>query len=182
MLIMMIGTADHRRAPWVTSNPSMPGKFLARITNLGLRVWIKSNAVAVLTGSYTNETQALQTIATTLTSHYPKDARIRPASDAVQKIYSGNFFPEMKADWSSYPDNIGHFEWPGCFRCHDGLHKTADGSKEIKASDCNSCHTLLAQGSGEDLNKLNPGGMTFAHPGDELDETPTCHECHTGGL
>jgi len=144
--------------------------------------WIKSNAVAALTQTYTNETQALQAIATTLTQKYPNEPRIRPAINAVQKIYSENFFPEMKADWSSYPDNIGHMEWPGCFRCHDGLHKADDGKQSIKASDCNACHTLLAQGSGDQLNKLNPGGMTFTHPGDELDETPTCHECHTGGL
>lgn len=144
--------------------------------------WIKSNAVAVLTHTYTNETQALQAIATRLTESYPNEPRIRPTIDAVQKIYSENFFPEMKADWSSYPDNIGHMEWPGCFRCHDGLHKTADSKQEIKASDCNACHTLLAQGSGDELSQLNPGGMTFNHPGGELDENPTCNECHTGGL
>lgn len=144
--------------------------------------WIKSNAVAVLIQSYTNETQALQTIATTLTEKYPREQRIRPAIEAVQKIYSENFFPEMNANWKAYPDNIGHMEWPGCFRCHDGLHKTADGKQSVKASDCNACHTLLAQGSGAALDKLNPGGMTFTHPGDELDENPTCHECHTGGF
>jgi len=31
----------------------------------------------------------------------------------------------------------------------------------IKASDCNSCHLILAQGSGEQLKKLNADGYTF---------------------
>ena len=47
----------------------------------------------------------------------------------------------MKADWRAYPNNLNHKDWAGCFRCHDGKHKTADGRKTLKASDCNSCHT-----------------------------------------
>ena len=81
---------------------------------------------------------------------------MRPAIEATQKIYQDNFFPEMKADWRTYPDNIGHKDWPGCFRCHDGLHQTADGKRTIKANDCNACHTILAQGSGPHLQQI-PG-------------------------
>ena len=72
----------------------------------------------------------------------------RTAIAAVQQIYADNFFPEMKANWSTYPDNVGHMIWPGCFRCHDGLHKTEDRKLTIKADDCNACHTILAQGAG----------------------------------
>jgi nitrate/TMAO reductase-like tetraheme cytochrome c subunit len=141
---------------------------------------VKSNAVYVLTQSYTNQTQALQNIATTLSQRYPNDPRIRPAIDAVQLIYKDNFFPEMKASWKVYPDNIGHKDWPGCFRCHDGLHKTADGKRSIKANDCNACHTILAQGSGAELDQLTPKGQKFKHPGDEVEGG--CNDCHTGGL
>jgi nitrate/TMAO reductase-like tetraheme cytochrome c subunit len=141
---------------------------------------IKSNAVYVLTQSYTNDTQALQSIATTLSKDYPNDPRIRSAIDAVQRIYKDNFFPEMKASWKTYPDNIGHKDWPGCFRCHDGLHKTPDGKRSIKANDCNACHTILAQGSGADLDQLTPKGQKFKHPGDEVEGG--CNDCHTGGL
>ncbi|HOX58647.1 MAG TPA: NapC/NirT family cytochrome c [Candidatus Paceibacterota bacterium] len=141
---------------------------------------IKSNALYVLTESYTNETQALRNIATTLSARYPGDPRIRPAIEAVQQIYRDNFFPEMKASWKTYPDNIGHKDWPGCFRCHDGLHKTADGKRTIEASDCNACHTILAQGSGAELDQLTPKGQKFKHPGDEVDGD--CNDCHTGGL
>ena len=142
--------------------------------------YIKTNAVFALTRHYTNETQALEGIATALAVRYPDDARVRPAIDAVQQIYRDNFFPEMNASWQTYPDNIGHKDWPGCFRCHDGLHRTTDGKRTIKANDCNACHTILAQGNGADLDQLTPKGQKFRHPGDEVDGA--CNDCHTGGL
>jgi hypothetical protein len=48
----------------------------------------------------------------------------------------------MKVTWGTYPNNIGHTDFPGCFRCHDDDHKTAK-DKTI-AQDCSSCHELLA--------------------------------------
>jgi nitrate/TMAO reductase-like tetraheme cytochrome c subunit len=142
--------------------------------------WIKTNAVYTLTRNYTNETQAMERIATHLAGQYPNDPRIKPVIDVVQQIYKDNFFPEMNASWSKYPNNIGHKDWPGCFRCHDGLHKTPDGNRTIKASDCNTCHTILTQGSGVELDQLSPNGQKFKHPGDEVDGA--CNDCHTGGL
>lgn len=142
--------------------------------------YIKTNALFVLTRHYTNETQALQGIATSLSYNYPNDPRIHSVIDVVQQIYTNNFFPEMKASWQVYPENIGHKDWPGCFRCHDGQHKSADGKRMIKANDCNACHTILAQGSGADLDQLTPKGQKFKHPGDEVDGA--CNDCHNGGL
>jgi len=142
--------------------------------------YIKTNALFALTRSYTNEVQALQGVATILVQRYPDNPRIRPVIDAVQQIYRDNFFPEMKASWRVYPDNIGHKDWPGCFRCHDGAHKTADGKRTIKANDCNACHTILAQGNGKELEQLSPNGQKFLHPADEVDGA--CNDCHNGGL
>jgi hypothetical protein len=48
----------------------------------------------------------------------------------------------MNVAWGTYPRNIGHMNWPGCFRCHDGSHKSAKGS--IINNDCGACHNLLA--------------------------------------
>jgi nitrate/TMAO reductase-like tetraheme cytochrome c subunit len=141
--------------------------------------YMKTNALYALTRSYTNETQARQSIATILSERYPGDLRIRPVIEAVQQIYTNNFFPEMKASWKVYPDNIGHKDWPGCFRCHDGLHKTADGKRAIKANDCNACHTIFAQGNGAELDQLSPKGQKFKHPGgDEVEGG--CNDCHRG--
>jgi len=142
--------------------------------------WVKTNAVFALTRKYTNETQALQSIATHLAGKYGSHPSLKRAIEAVQEIYRNNFFPEMNASWEKYPNNIGHKDWLGCFRCHDGKHLTADGRRSIKASDRNTCHTILAQGSGEELNLLSPAGQKFKHPGDEVEGA--CNDCHTGGL
>ena len=142
--------------------------------------YIKTNALYVLVQPYTNDTQALRAIATGLSERYPNDPRVRPTISAIQEIYTNNFFPGMKASWKVYPDNIGHKDWPGCFRCHDGLHKTADGKRSIKADDCNACHTILTQGRGAELEQITPKGQKFKHPGDEVDGA--CNDCHTGGL
>jgi hypothetical protein len=142
--------------------------------------YAKSNAVALLTRAYATETEALETIAKAMAECYSADPRVRPAVDAVQQIYKDNFFPEMKADWRAYPDNIGHKDWLGCFRCHDDDHKTADGKHTIKANDCNACHTILAQGSGDELLQLTPEGQKFRHPGGDVEGA--CNDCHTGGL
>ena len=56
--------------------------------------------------------------------------RIPHAIAAVQQIYRDNFFPDMNASWRSYPENIGHKNWPGCTRCHDDEHKTTDGKRK----------------------------------------------------
>ncbi len=141
--------------------------------------YIKSNAVYVLTRSYTNETEALENIATTLVAKYPDTTSLRTAIGTIQGIYTNNFFPEMKANWRVYPDNIGHKDWPGCARCHDDKHVTADGKQRIKFNGCNSCHLILAQDASKELN---PQGQAFVHPGDELSPGDQCHDCHNGGL
>jgi len=148
--------------------------------------WIKTNALFALTRNYPDETQARLGIATFLAEHYPDDKfpqqqdAIAKAIKASQDIYAENFFPEMNASWEKYPNNIGHKDWPGCVRFHDGQHKTADGLRTIKANDCNACHTILAQGNGAELNTLSTDGQKFKHPGDEVDGA--CNDCHTGGL
>ena len=143
--------------------------------------WIKTNAMYVLTRNYKTEDEATNAIAKALAAKYPGSAPVVAAIPVVQQIYSENFFPEMKASWASYPDNVGHMIWPGCFRCHDGQHKTVDKKLTIKANDCNTCHTILAQGAGDELNKLAPAGQKFIHPGGDLDDNPTCIDCHNGG-
>lgn len=146
--------------------------------------WLKSNAVYALTMPYTNRVQASNSIVAYVAAKYPPEtfpARqpVEQAAKTLQEIYSVNFFPEMKASWKAYPDNIGHKDWMGCFRCHDDKHKSPDG-RVVKGSECNDCHTILAQGNGAELDQLTPAGQKFKHPGDEVDGA--CNDCHTGGL
>ena len=69
-------------------------------------------------------------------------AAIRDAGAALAAIYQGNVFPEMNVTWGTYPNQIGHTDHPGCFRCHDDLHATKDGT--TISQDCSVCHELLA--------------------------------------
>ena len=67
---------------------------------------------------------------------------IEEAQRAVKRIYARNIFPEMMVSWGTYPNNIGHDLFPGCFRCHDDNHKN-DSGKAI-TQDCSTCHELVA--------------------------------------
>ncbi|MCC7373615.1 MAG: NapC/NirT family cytochrome c [Verrucomicrobiales bacterium] len=144
--------------------------------------WVKSNVVALLVAKYDTEPEALQKISSSLRGIYKDHPTVENLVATSQDIYRGSFFPEMKADWRAYPDNKGHKEWPGCFRCHDGLHKTTDGRRSIGGSECNSCHVILAQGSTpEELKKLNADGHTFFHIDADYTDL-SCNGCHTGAF
>lgn len=143
--------------------------------------WLRSNVVATLIAPYQTTDEAMQKIAASLHASYPKLAGIDALVAGAQQIYAANFFPEMKTDWRAHPDNISHESSPGCFRCHDGNHKTGDGKRIISAANCNSCHVILAQGSGDQLKQLNADGLDFVH----IDSTYldfSCAGCHTGAF
>ncbi|MEY4006355.1 MAG: hypothetical protein RLZZ221_2451 [Verrucomicrobiota bacterium] len=109
------------------------------------------------------------------------EAELPGAIAEVQRIFSQSIFVERKADWRVYPNNIGHKDWPGCFRCHDDKHKTSDGRK-VRSSECSSCHTILAQGNGTQLDLLSAKGLEFKHPSGDLDPELSCSDCHNGGI
>jgi hypothetical protein len=46
----------------------------------------------------------------------------------------------MNVGWGTYPNNVGHMDFPGCFRCHDENHKTKDG--KVIGQDCSLCHEM----------------------------------------
>ena len=51
----------------------------------------------------------------------------------------------------------------------------------MPATDCNTCHTLLAQGAGADLARVAPAGMAFKHPSSNIDGLGLlCSDCHNG--
>jgi hypothetical protein len=61
-------------------------------------------------------------------------------SNAAIDDLSRNVFPEMNVQFGTYANNIGHMDFPGCFRCHDDNHKSKDG-KSI-GQDCETCHKI----------------------------------------
>jgi len=146
---------------------------------------IKRTAVQAMTQKeIAGSADAPQKIADFLHAKYPEAelaTELPAAIGEVQQIFARTIFPERKADWRVYPNNIGHKDWPGCFRCHDDKHKTPLG-QTVRSSDCTSCHTIISQGKGSELEMLTAKGLKFAHPGGELDPELTCADCHNGGI
>jgi len=95
------------------------------------------------------QTQINAKLVTFYRSQYPaiwnsQRPQIEAAAKTLVKIYNSNIFPNMKVGWGTHPDNIGHNNSPGCFRCHDGNHN-ATATKTI-TNDCSACHNLLVSG------------------------------------
>ena len=160
--------AHNYNAPSRAVNVAMfTGRISTNIPN------IKKLAVEALTAEYATTDEAMKKIAEKVPAE---------AVGEVQKIYRQSFFPDMKVNWRAYPNNIGHTIFPGCYRCHDGKHKSADG--KVITHDCNACHTIIAQGNGEKLATISVNGLEFEHPVDigDLWKDMNCAECHNGGL
>lgn len=168
-----------------------PARSVNHVMSLG---WIdpalpssKSTAVSALEAPYSTKQGGLDSIKIAIEefyqSNYPDIAKEKkPSVDRmvaeVQKIFSRNYFPEMKVDWKKYPDNLGHMFYKGCFRCHDGKHVSDDG--KVLSKDCNSCHTILAQQFERDTLRLSLGGIEYKHPVDVGDawKEMNCSDCH----
>jgi nitrate/TMAO reductase-like tetraheme cytochrome c subunit len=113
--------------------------------------YIKKKGVELLKSSYSTSREAAEKIPASLVRFYQqsypdvfatRSVDIDQAGQAVLGIYNRNVFPELKVSWGTYPNNLGHTDFPGCFRCHDGSHTTADG--QAISQDCSSCHEPLA--------------------------------------
>lgn len=151
---------------------------------------IRSIASAAFVKEYKTEAEAMEGIASkikeTYASQYPEIAKskrteIDTAIANLQRVFSWTIFPEMKVSWKHYPNNVGHYAYAGCFRCHDGKHVSKKTGKVI-SKDCNSCHILLSQGPSDKITSLSPKGEAFNHPvdiGDSWKEM-NCNECHNG--
>ncbi len=60
---------------------------------------------------------------TTYPDYYnANSAKVDAAIATLQEDYQNSTFPEQKSDWTTHPNNVGHQDTPGCFRCHDGKH------------------------------------------------------------
>lgn len=119
--------------------------------------FIHKEGLALIKAQYPSEEDAKAKIENGLAefyrSRYPniwdqKRAEIDRAAGSLFEIYNQNVFPFMKVTWGTHPNNIGHNDYPGCFRCHDGSHQTKEG-KSI-TNDCTTCHNLLA------VDEVNP--------------------------
>ncbi|MGD8353259.1 MAG: cytochrome C [Pseudomonadota bacterium] len=155
--------------------------------------YIKKLGVELLTEEYSSHEDAATKIRDAVwefyRSEYPgKEDELGPsifqAAEVLIDIYRNNFFPEMKVSWKEYPDNVGHWIFPGCFRCHDGKHVSEDG-RTIRR-DCEICHTMPESApsthwaeaipEGKDWGSWHPWDLKYQHA--EMN----CNVCHDGGL
>ena len=79
--------------------------------------FIKQEAVTVLSANYNTTDEAMRGIASSLQGYYEskypdvaktKQLEIRNAVTEVQQIFRRTTFPEMKLNWQTHPNNLGH--------------------------------------------------------------------------
>jgi len=115
--------------------------------------FIKREALRTLTPDYASRVEASKAIASLrdfYVVNYPdvyavKEKSINEALTVLGEIYEESASPEMKANYRTYPNNLGHEEGGGCFRCHDGAHVRVDNGRltqQTLAWECSTCHSF----------------------------------------
>jgi len=89
--------------------------------------------------------QAIADVGLFYEENYPeiyaeREEEIGAALNTLQELSAQMVFRDQKIDWTTHPDNLGHKDDPGCFRCHDGKHLTSSG--EAIRLECNLCHSI----------------------------------------
>ena len=116
--------------------------------------FVKKEGLALLQAKYASQREAGQKISAGLIGYYSQKypqlfsqhrAEVSQAVKGLVAVYDQNVFPKMNVNWGTYPNNLGHMNFPGCFRCHGTLHAASDPSKMVP-QDCNVCHNMLSMG------------------------------------
>ena len=187
-------TCHNRTAHEITSPDITADELISRDLVSQTIPEIKQKTVEVLSEAYADQQTALDAIAaletyyrSTYADFYAQNSDlVNSAIREIQAAYLRTNFPDQKVDWQTHPDNIGHIETPGCFRCHDGKHLTA--SKEAVRLECNICHSIPVATGAEDLVtnvEISRGPEPGSHQnsnwislhGKTFDET--CESCHS---
>ena len=115
--------------------------------------YLKKQAVQILKAQYASNEEATTKIPASLIAYYQQNHRsvfdqraseIEKAGSSLAGIYNRNVFPDLKVTWGTYPNNLGHTDFPGCFRCHDERKQSGSGDHTL-TQDCSACHEMLAQ-------------------------------------
>ncbi len=155
---------------------------------------IRRMGAEILSQDYANQEQALDAIAnldsyykTTFPDYYATgQEKVAAAIAELQNIYTTSVFSEQEVNWDTHPNNVGHINSPGCFRCHDGKHLNEDN--QAVRLECNLCHSIpVVAGTGdfvadieisrgpEPETHLNPNWISLHNQ--VFDST--CESCHT---
>lgn len=150
---------------------------------------IKQIAMSALYQDYGTKDSAFMAIRNQVSDFYQstfpdisasRKSDIEKSIQEIQNGYANNIFPKMKVNWKVYPNNLGHLDNDGCYRCHNDRHATPEG--KVISRDCNLCHNIMAQGTPgamEYSNSFQP--LEFKHPVDIDDawRTEMCSTCHS---
>jgi len=102
----------------------------------------RREAVAAVSGKYSTRAAGLEGIERRLVAFYQARAadpqRVSRIVAGARDVWQRNVFPAMNVNWGTYPNDLGHVDTPGCFRCHDDSHKARDG--KVIRQDCDLCH------------------------------------------
>ena len=133
----------------------LPDRAIDRAMGLGQMPstlpYLKKKGVELLKAEYASNDEAGRRIPAELEAYYreaypnvvaEREADLAAAGKALVGIYDTNVFPDLRVGWGTYPNNLGHDAFPGCFRCHDEKHKSADG--KVITQECGVCHEAVA--------------------------------------
>jgi hypothetical protein len=118
----------------------------------GTLPFARKTALEILKQEYATTADAEREIPRRFAAFYEKNhpsvyaarkADIERGGKGVLAIFSRNIFPEMRVKWGSYPNNLGHTDFNGCFRCHDYREGNVKGRSITQ--DCETCHKVLAE-------------------------------------
>jgi nitrate/TMAO reductase-like tetraheme cytochrome c subunit len=156
--------------------------------------FLKARAVSVLEKQYATEEEGRAAVSAVETYYQNEQAQVyaergadvKAAVVKLQEIFNRTQFPFMNVTWQSHPDNLGHTDFPGCFRCHDGKHLSAEN--EAIRLECNVCHTIPQVGapgqplpaltlSAENEPESHRSTTWLAEHRYQFDAT--CADCHT---
>ncbi len=155
---------------------------------------IHRKGVEVLSVTYLTQDQAMQGIASLeeyYRTYYPdffnaNTEMVLSAIQSIKDIYNQSVYIEQKSDWTSHPNNLGHQDFPGCFRCHDGKHLNAEG--ESVRLECNLCHSIPVVSGPQDFTtkiEISRGPEPESHlnsnwiAGHRTHLNQSCALCHT---
>jgi hypothetical protein len=128
---------------------------LQRYQDLQDLPYYKRQALQAVKAEYPSHEEGVQGVAAAITSYYqqehPEISRQRPdlvarGADEAAHVYGRSVFPGMKTNWGTHANNIGHDDFPGCWRCHDGEMVSSDGEHVIPV-DCETCHVFIVEDS-----------------------------------
>jgi hypothetical protein len=161
--------------------------------------YLKRESMRILWAAYPDEAAAFgeaDKLEAWYQTNYPdvfntKLAQVRGAIEQIKVLYPTTAVPAMKVTPDTYPNEMGHLDFPGCFRCHDGGHfKVVDGvaTKETIPSTCDTCHTWPQIGAavasvplGEPPSTHQDDLWVFNHKNVATSINPgntSCGECH----